>query len=290
MPSTATHDDAISQLQREFEIPKSSLRTILDSFLGEFDKGLQSHGQVVSTIRILEQIHWHVPMIPTYVYHLPTGHETGIYLAIDLGGTNLRVCRVDLLGNRKFTMRQQKYLISNELKHAHATDLFDYIANCLKIFIDTECIDGHPHGQGGWKIGQLHINHGKLLRWTKGFNCHEAVGQNMAQLLQEALDRILFKLFKSIFLQKTNATVVAITNDTTGTLVATNYTDSNAHVGLILGTGTNAAYVEKLEAMSKCLAEVEADTVKRRLKDEGAGAQMVVNTEWGAFGGNNPVY
>lgn len=60
-------------------------------------------------------------------------------------------------------------------------------------------------------------------------------------------------------------------------------------MGLILGTGTNAAYVEKLDAMPKCLAEEEANTVKRRLRDEGAEAQMVVNTEWGAFGGNNPV-
>ncbi|KAE8350068.1 hypothetical protein BDV28DRAFT_47572 [Aspergillus coremiiformis] len=37
--------------------------------------------------------------LPTPVTHLPTGLETGRYLAIDVGGTNLRVAFIELLGD-----------------------------------------------------------------------------------------------------------------------------------------------------------------------------------------------
>jgi hexokinase len=37
--------------------------------------------------------------LPTPVTKLPTGHETGQFLAIDVGGTNLRVAFIELLGD-----------------------------------------------------------------------------------------------------------------------------------------------------------------------------------------------
>ena len=56
------------------------------------------------------------PMIPTFVGEIPSGSETGTFLALDLGGTNLRVCEVTLLGDHKWTMKQQKYRVSDNLK------------------------------------------------------------------------------------------------------------------------------------------------------------------------------
>ena len=32
-----------------------------------------------------------VKMLPSYVTHLPDGHETGTFIGLDLGGTNFRV-------------------------------------------------------------------------------------------------------------------------------------------------------------------------------------------------------
>ena len=40
--------------------------------------------------------------------------------------------------------------------------------------------------------------------------------------------------------------VVAILNDTTGTLVKGAYDDKDTAIGLILGTGCNGAYLEKV--------------------------------------------
>jgi hexokinase len=41
--------------------------------------------------------------------------------------------------------------------------------------------------------------------------------------------------------------VLALVNDTVGTLMACAYNDQNTRIGLILGTGSNACYVEDLE-------------------------------------------
>ena len=37
--------------------------------------------------------------------------KVGLYLAADLGGTNFRVCSIDLKGDHTFSMKQSKYRI-----------------------------------------------------------------------------------------------------------------------------------------------------------------------------------
>ena len=66
--------------------------------------------------------------------------------------------------------------------------------------------------------------------------------------------------------------VVALLNDTTGTQLAVGFDDPNCHVGLILGTGTNACYTEKTDAIPKYGG------------DRSRYSHVVVNLEWGAFG------
>lgn len=46
----------------------------------------------------------------------PTGEEVGEFLALDLGGTNLRVCLVTLQGHGKFEVTQTKYRLTEEQK------------------------------------------------------------------------------------------------------------------------------------------------------------------------------
>lgn len=95
------------------------------------------------------------PMIPTFVFGWPTGEEKGDFLAIDLGerryrptttlpltpksagGTNLRICLVTLQGSGKFEITQSKYRLSEEQKNGEGQDLFDFCAECLKTFIDS---------------------------------------------------------------------------------------------------------------------------------------------------------
>jgi hexokinase len=76
-------------------------------------------------------------MIPTFVFGWPTGQEKGDYLAIDLGGTNLRVCLVHLQGQGKFEVTQSKYRLTEEQKQDEGQKLFDFCAESLKTFIDS---------------------------------------------------------------------------------------------------------------------------------------------------------
>jgi hexokinase len=66
--------------------------------------------------------------------------------------------------------------------------------------------------------------------------------------------------------------VVALVNDTTGTQLAVGIRDPECHIGLILGTGTNACYMENLDAVPKFTG------------DRSRYSQVIINTEWGAFG------
>ena len=67
-------------------------------------------------------------------------------------------------------------------------------------------------------------------------------------------------------------------NDTTGTLVASAYTDLKVKVGCIFGTGCNAAYIENCGSIPKL--------AHRNLP---ADLPMAVNCEWGAFDNENLV-
>jgi hexokinase len=101
-------------------------------------------------------------MIPTFVFGWPTGKETGDFLALDLGvsstpietcsllmiycvgGTNLRVCLVTLHGEGKFEITQSKYRLTEEQKQEDGQKLFDFCAECLKLFLEQNLgsVDG----------------------------------------------------------------------------------------------------------------------------------------------------
>jgi len=196
------------------------------------------------------------------VKSIPNGTETGTYLALDLGGTNLRVCQITFGGSGKLTIKQEKYEVSDSLKTGHSSKLFDFIADCIRQFlIDLGDAHDSPLSLGftfSFPVDQMAIHKGMLLRWTKGFTAAGAVGQDIVKLLREALER-----------KNVSVKVVAMVNDTVGTLLAHAYEDPTTIIGVILGTGTNAAYVEKLENITK-------------LNLNGSG-NMVINLEWGAF-------
>ncbi|PIO53135.1 hypothetical protein TELCIR_25545, partial [Teladorsagia circumcincta] len=51
-------------------------------------------------------------------------------------------------------------------------------------------------------------------------------------------------------------------------------------MGVIVGTGTNACYMEKLERVPKLKGEWEND---------GFPPEMIINMEWGAFGDDGSI-
>lgn len=208
-----------------------------------------------------------VKCFPTHVTHLPTGREIGQFLALDLGGTNFRVLLLELGSSHQFSMESEIFAIDSELMVGPGHDLFDYIATCLHTFMEGHQLEGTSLPLGftfSFPLIQEGLATGRLAHWTKGFKCSDVEGEDVVDLLKQAVKR-----------RGLDIEVVAILNDTTGCLMSTAWREPKCRIGLILGTGTNACYLEDVQ---------EVTTVE--LDGESRSQHMVVNTEWGAFGDN----
>ncbi|KAL2161600.1 hypothetical protein VTH06DRAFT_8162 [Thermothelomyces fergusii] len=245
----------IKRLEELFTVDTAKLKEITNHFVKELAKGLSVEGGSI-------------PMNPTWVMSQPTGYETGTYLALDMGGTNLRVCQVTLTEQKsEFDIIQSKYRLPEELKTGDAEELWEYIADCLQQFIETHFgdvskLDKIPLGfTFSYPATQNYIDEGILQRWTKGFDIAGVEGRNVVPMFEAALAR------RGVPIKLT-----ALINDTTGTLVASAYTDPKMKIGCIFGTGCNAAYFEDFGSIPK-LAHV----------DIAPDTPMAINCEWGAF-------
>lgn len=82
-------------------------------------------------------------MYPTWVIGFPTGRETGRFLTVDLGGTNLRVCWITLKGHDQETdVLQDTYKVPDDIKTGSANELWDLVADSLKDFLDNNKLQG----------------------------------------------------------------------------------------------------------------------------------------------------
>ncbi|KAI9788838.1 MAG: glucokinase [Peltula sp. TS41687] len=273
--------DRAKQVAAEFEYTTEDVNRGVKEFLREMDEGLEKDGTCLS-------------QIPTYVTAVPNGTEKGVFLAIDLGGTNFRVCSVQLHGNSTFSLAQSKVPIPHDLMVAKtAKELYVFLAKQIETFLQThhsERFEAHIRRRRtmstkegyrdvnvfrlgftfSFPVQQEGLNKGTLIRWTKGFHIEDAIGKDVCALLQTEIDKLHLPV-----------RVAAVVNDTVGTLMARSYTSpgkKGALLGCILGTGTNGAYVEKLEKVTKLTSKGKDDAGY-----DASTGEMVLNMEWGSF-------
>lgn len=108
---TPQQEAMVDKIVKAFTITPESLEQITQHFLSEMHKGLNHEEQTIA-------------MIPSFVEGRLTGEETGQFLALDLGGTNLRVVLVELQGRGKFTTKSTKYKVSESLKTGDVKELY----------------------------------------------------------------------------------------------------------------------------------------------------------------------
>lgn len=238
-----------------FKLSSSNLTTISDLLIKDFEEGLSR-----------EDHNSPIKMLVTYVHRLPTGTEKGRFLALDLGGTNFRVLLVTIEENGKLSQVAEKFALDDAVMKGSQEELFDRIADSLISFAEKQGITETLHlgFTFSFPVQQLSINRGTLIRWTKGFSSEGAVGRDVVEMLQEALARKTSKV----------AHISALVNDTTGTLMAQAIQFKDCYMGLILGTGTNACYLEEISKIPKYKNAPPNAT------------HVLINTEWGAFGEN----
>lgn len=248
----------IKELEAKCSTPISKLKQVADAMTVEMHAGLASDGG--SKLK----------MLISYVDNLPTGDEEGLFYALDLGGTNFRVLRILLGGRVGRVVKQEAEEVSipPHLMVGSSDELFDFIVSALAKFVASEGEDYHPPKGRQRELGftfsfpvkQTSISSGTLIKWTKGFSISGTEGEDVVAELTKAMKR-----------QGLDMRVAALINDTIGTLAGGRYYDNDVVIAVILGTGTNAAYVERAQAIPKWHGTIPKS------------GEMVINMEWGNF-------
>ncbi|KAF2365218.1 Hexokinase C-terminal [Trinorchestia longiramus] len=226
-------------------------------FLQEMGRGLEGKPSEPSSLF----------MEDTFLPDLPNGTEEGQFLALDLGGTNLRVLLITLKQGQVTDEILEYYTVPEYIRYGHGSALFDFLASSVEGFLKKRNLMCNNYNLGftfSFPIHHRNLRSGELIKWSKSFNCPGVVGKDVVVLLEEALKNKKLD----------NISVVAILNDTTGTMVRGAYLDHQCSMGLVLGTGSNCCYVEK------------AENFKKQTNDDIISNLKVVNVEWGAFGDN----
>ncbi|CAE5990804.1 unnamed protein product [Arabidopsis arenosa] len=250
--------EILKAFEEDCATPIAKLRQVADAMTVEMHAGLASEGG--SKLK----------MLISYVDNLPSGDETGFFYALDLGGTNFRVMRV-LLGGKQDRVVKREFKeesIPPNLMTGKSHELFDFIVDVLAKFVATEGKDFHlPPGRQrelgftfSFPVKQISLSAGTLINWTKGFSIDDTVDKDVVGELVKAMERVGLDM-----------RVAALVNDTIGTLAGGRYTNPDVVVAVILGTGTNAAYVERAHAIPKWHGLLPKS------------GEMVINMEWGNF-------
>jgi len=294
----------VDRILDQLTLSDETLKKIMSLMNAEMEKGLHPDTQDQADIK----------MFPTYVRSVPDGSEKGDFLALDLGGTNFRVLWVqippsdsrraqptgmtDLMNEAagetqeeegeeeeedsfpsmsaprsEIKMKSRIFVIPTQIMQGPGEGLFDHIVKCLAMFMDKEGLLGKSLPLGftfSFPLKQEGLAKGRLVTWTKGFSCAGVVGEDVVQLFHDAIKRYAKTKNAKDGLEKVRC--VAIVNDTTGTLMACAHKNPLCLAGLIFGTGSNACYVEKIKNVHTWDGDVS-------YPDE-----VLINTEWGAFG------
>ncbi|KAI3522805.1 hypothetical protein L1887_00855 [Cichorium endivia] len=245
----------LDEFEETASTPVGRLRQVVDAMAVEMHAGLASEGG--SKLK----------MLLTFVDNLPDGSENGTYYALHIGGTNFRLLRIQLGGQRSILGHDvERKPIPQHLMTSTSEELFDFIALSLKEFIER---NGNKNNQVRGKdlgftfsfpVKQTSLSSGTLIKWTKGFAIQDMVEKDVVECLQKALSR-----------SGLDMNVAALVNDSVGTLALGHFYDKDTVAAVVIGTGTNACYLERADAVIKCQGLLTAS------------GGMVINMEWGNF-------
>lgn len=219
-------------------------------------------------------------MLPSFNHTLPTGNEDGTYLALDVGGSNLRIALVQLGGRTRAAerlkiIRMSVCSINNVAKQLPGTSFFDWMA--VKI---SEMLAGCPNHSGrrtkplplglSWSfpVDQISLQAGKIQGMGKGFYCGQSTeGQELGGLIVAACRN-----------QGLNLRVAALINDSCAGLLSRAYLDSSTSMSLVLGTGTNMAIHLPLSSLGPSKLQDRDTTWLSKAE------KVTINTELSMFG------
>lgn len=118
----------LQKFRETFDLSPSQIEDIAAKFSEEIEKRVRGEDGVL-------------PFLHTFVDKLPTGKETGVIYALDLGGSNYRVVRVELFGSSvEPNITQGAWAVPESLmsKDADGEKFFDWLAARIAEFSTQE--------------------------------------------------------------------------------------------------------------------------------------------------------
>ncbi len=221
----------------------------LDTFMGEMQKGLEGKDSSLE-------------MIPTYIEtdkEVPTNEPV---IVMDAGGTNFRAAMVHFNKDKQPVIEDSEvYCMPGVDEEVSNKEFFETIAGYVSDIVDRSSNIGFCFS---YPTEISPNKDGRLIRFTKEIKTREVRGRMIGENLKVALASIGCKDSKH----------VVILNDTVTTLLAGRTVSSDrkfdSHVGFILGTGTNCAYIESNKNITK---KSDLDPTK----------SQIINIESGGF-------
>ena len=143
-------------------------------------------------------------MLPSYSHVLPSGSETGRYVALDVGGSTFRVAVLELFGRGRegeesVVRGARTFRIDDVVKQLIGVAFFEWLAERIdetlrEVLGETKDGEERPKMDMGlsWSFPIEHtsLRSGKIQGMGKGFRAMEGLlGADLADVLQGACDR-----------------------------------------------------------------------------------------------------
>ena len=240
----------VSNLALSFE----QLEQLRDQLVGEIAQGLAQPNQQIKAL-------------PAFVC-LPKTELNGDVMVLDAGGTNVRAAKVGFNGKEvQFTKKKYRdEFLMSEAQVVGAIDADTFFQRQADLI---HKVSDEPEFDLGYCFSYPSTNtpdnDARLVTWTKGINVEGVIGESLRS-----------KICQAIANNGQTAHKVPVLNDTVTTLVAGAWlADCDQYIGLIAGTGLNAAAYYRVDQIGKLSAEE-----KQGWRDDEV---MAVNLEVGNF-------
>ncbi|RKP26097.1 hypothetical protein SYNPS1DRAFT_8505, partial [Syncephalis pseudoplumigaleata] len=238
----------VDRVRRVLDIPRPRLLRICHGFARSLDDAVAGRPSALDAR-------------PAHLHQLPTGAESGTYLAMDLGTSLIHVACVSFFGGGLHEVQQVQHAIPEVIKTADADTFFHFLADVVEEALRESgglmLSSMHLGVTWSFRLNQTALDDGTLVHWSKEFSVTGVEGKDVAALLQRALDH-----------RGLGIKVAAMVNDSVSNLIAGAYSLPNPDC--VMGSGTNAAYLERTS---------HADD--KDACQGSARALTIINTEWG---------
>lgn len=266
-------------------IPPRSMDDLLREVQDQFESQLHIDSLLALSKKLQAELRQHLVaspqcMLPSFNYNLPTGQERGTFLALEVGGSNLRMALVELRGRNKgrdcmHIRRTASSPIDMAVRQLKEYAFFDWMAERIKemLGLERETRDGADHTKPlrmgvAWSFPIELVKYrpcccvqpanveavrppfeaAMYWAWGRAFTVPTrsrgtilAISSPEPVNVRSEAPELFGKKECTDESQNINVRLDAIVNDSSSALLARAYADPATRLAVILGTGMNAA-------------------------------------------------